>query len=210
MLPVLLLLLGVGLIAYPFIASGLETGRQSQVYSEYNQALRQNPSLQQILEDARQYNRALASGEIPGKAYEDMLNPTGNGVMGYVIVPKLNLTLPIRHGTGEEALRTGTGHLPQTSLPVGGKGTHAAISAHSGMAGAEMFTGLSKLQIGDVFYIEVCGLRLTYEVDRIQTVLPSDTSALEIDPKQDYCTLVTCTPFGVNTHRLLVRGHRVA
>ncbi len=211
-IPALLLLLGIGMIVYPMVATKEDARIQSEVHGAYEEKINAIPdtALETELEKARQYNRALLTGSVPPYSYRELLDPTGSGIMAYVIIPKLGLTLPIRHGTSMETLSKGAGHMPQTSLPVGGKGTHAAISAHSGMAGADMFTGLSELQIGDIFYIEVLGQKLKYEVDQIITVLPSNISALKIDPEGDYVTLITCTPFGVNTHRLLVRGHRVA
>lgn len=138
------------------------------------------------------------------------MNVTDAGIMAYVEIPKLNTTMPIYHGTDDAILQVAIGHIPGTSLPVGGKGTHAVISGHRGLPSAKLFTDIDQLVEGDTFLIQVMDETLTYEVDQIRTVTPDDVSALAIDPKQDYVTLVTCTPYGVNTHRLLVRGHRIA
>ena len=141
--------------------------------------------------------------------YEGLLNVTGRGIMGYVSVPKINVTLPIYHGTDSGTLERGIGHLLGTSLPIGGDSTHSVLTAHSGMASQRMFSDLPQLKEGDVFYLEVLNDTLAYQVDQIKTVLPHDTTYLGIEAEQDLCTLVTCTPFGVNSHRLLVRGHRI-
>lgn len=141
--------------------------------------------------------------------YEDLLNLANNGIMGYIEIPTINIDLPIYHGTTGAAMEKGAGHMEGTSLPVGGVGTHAVISAHSGMAGAKLFTDLDKLKLGDVFFVTVCNEKLAYEVDNIAVVEPTDIDLIRIDTQQDYVTLLTCTPYGVNTHRLLVRGHRV-
>lgn len=142
--------------------------------------------------------------------YESQLNIAGNGIMGYVEIPAIGVTLPIYHGTGADTLERGIGHLLGSSLPVGGESTHTVLTGHSGMASQKMFSDLADMQIGDVFYLDVLGERLAYQVDQIKTVLPTDTSDLGIADGKDYCTLVTCTPFGANTHRLLVRGTRIA
>ena len=141
--------------------------------------------------------------------YHSQLNLTGNGAMGYVEIPTIGVSLPIYHGTDDATLEAGVGHLLGSSLPVGGKSTHTVLTGHSGMASKKMLSDLNQLQIGDVFYLEVLGERLAYQVDQIKTVLPYDTTYLSITDGEDYCTLVTCTPFGVNTHRLLVRGTRI-
>ena len=163
---------------------------------------------------AEQYNAILVNAAIseggasaPPLAYADQL--TVGGIMAYVDIPKINVYLPVQHGTGAETLERAVGHVVGTSLPVGGESTHAVLSAHSGMASSKLFSDIDQLEKGDVFYIHVLGDTLAYEVDAINTVLPTDTSLLQIEEGKDYVTLVTCTPFGVNTHRLLVRGHRV-
>ena len=166
---------------------------------------------------AREYNKTISTVQIENidkiKAdlppYEDLLNLANNGIMGYIMIPAINIDLPIYHGTTGTAMEKGAGHMEGTSLPVGGIGTHAVISAHSGMASAKLFTDLDKLELGDMFFITVCNQKLAYEVDNIAVVEPTDIDLIRIDTQQDYVTLLTCTPYGVNTHRLLVRGHRV-
>ena len=142
--------------------------------------------------------------------YAQLLDLTGTGTMGYVHIPKLGVSLPIYHGTEEETLERGVGHLIGSSLPIGGSSTHTILTGHSGLASQKMFSDLDKLEIGDTFYLEALNEVLAYEVDQINTVLPHDTTYLGLEENKDLCTLVTCTPFGVNTHRLLVRGHRIS
>ena len=165
-------------------------------------------------EAAEQYNAMLANATIseggasaPPLAYAEQL--TVGGVMAYVDIPKINVYLPVQHGTGADTLEKSVGHVVGTSLPVGGSSTHTVLSAHSGMASSKLFSDIDRLEKGDVFYVHVLGEVLAYEVDAINTVLPTDTSLLQIEEGKDLVTLVTCTPFGINTHRLLVRGHRV-
>lgn len=165
-------------------------------------------------EAAEQYNAMLSGATIteggasaPPLAYDEQL--TVGGVMAYVDIPKINVYLPVQHGTDADTLERAVGHVVGTSLPVGGGSTHAVLSAHSGLTSSKLFSDIDQLAEGDVFYIHVLGEVLAYKVDAIHTVLPTDTSLLQIEDSKDYVTLVTCTPFGVNTHRLLVRGHRV-
>lgn len=165
-------------------------------------------------EAAERYNAMLSGATIteggastPPLAYAEQL--TVGGVMAYVDIPKINVYLPVQHGTDADTLERAVGHVVGTSLPVGGSSTHAVLSAHSGMASSRLFSDIDQLTEGDMFYIHVLGDTLAYKVDAIHTVLPTDTSLLQIEDSKDYVTLVTCTPFGVNTHRLLVRGHRV-
>lgn len=167
------------------------------------------------------YNQAMTPGAVESDSYtqaallaasedyEAQLNPTGDGTMGYVEIPKINVYLPIFHGTSVSTLERGVGHLLGSSLPVGGESTHAILTGHSGMASQKMFTDLAQLEIGDIFYLHILNETLAYQVDDINTVLPYDTTYLQITQGQDYCTLVTCTPVGINTHRLLVRGSRI-
>ncbi|HEM5338969.1 TPA: class C sortase, partial [Streptococcus suis] len=143
------------------------------------------------------------------KKYDSILNITDTGIMGYVEIPKLQTMLPIYHGTDDAVLQVAVGHLAGTSLPIGGQGSHAAISGHRGLPSAKLFSDLDQLVIGDTFMIQVLDNTLTYEIDKIITVTPDDVSPLMIDPNEDFVTLVTCTPYGVNSHRLLVRGHRI-
>ncbi len=145
----------------------------------------------------------------PSHNYDSLLNLGGNGIMGYIEIPCIQVNLPIYHGTDTETLERGVGHLLGSSLPVGGSGTHAVLSGHSGMAGQKMFTDLLQMKTGDIFYLHVLGETLAYEVDSLNTVLPHDTSLLGITGGSDLCTLITCTPIAVNSHRLLVTGHRI-
>lgn len=216
---ILVILLGAGAAAYPLIASINNEHTQSLVQTEYEEKLQQldTSEIDAALAAAREYNKTISTVQIEDinkiKAdlppYEDLLNLANNGIMGYIMIPAINIDLPIYHGTTGAAMEKGAGHMEGTSLPVGGVGTHAVISAHSGMASAKLFTDLDKLELGDMFFITVCNQKLAYEVDNIAVVEPTDIDLIRIDTQQDYVTLLTCTPYGVNTHRLLVRGHRV-
>lgn len=210
-------LLALGLLLYPLMSDLLNERYHSDVETVYTAAIADtdDTELAEQRRAAEAYN-ALLRGEAavstggasaPPVDYAKQL--TVGGAMCTIDIPKIGVYLPVRHGTGAETLERTVGHVVGTSLPVGGAGTHAVLSAHSGMASAKLFSDIDQLVKGDVFYIHVLGEILAYEVDRIATVLPSDTSLLEIEDGQDLVTLVTCTPFGVNTHRLLVRGHRV-
>ena len=216
LLPLLLLfLLGLGLVAYPIVSSYYTEKHQSQVHTQYQEVLERADSreIEEARTAAESYNQLLASGataaELDTLDYDSLLNLAGNGIMGYIEIPAIDVLLPICHGVGEDSLERGAGHLPSTSLPIGGKGTHTVISAHSGMATARMFTDLEQLEAGDVFYLHVLNEALSYEVDQILVVKPYQIDALKIDREKDYVTLITCTPYGVNSHRLLVRGHRI-
>ena len=216
---ILVILLGAGAAAYPLIASINNEHTQSLVQTEYEEKLQQldTSEIDAALAAAREYNKTISTVQIEDvdkiKAdlppYEDLLNLANNGIMGYIMIPAINIDLPIYHGTTGAAMEKGAGHMEGTSLPVGGIGTHAVISSHSGMASAKLFTDLDKLKLGDMFFITVCNQKLAYEVDNIAVVEPTDIDLIRIDTQQDYVTLLTCTPYGVNTHRLLVRGHRV-
>ena len=216
---VLVILLGAGAAAYPLIASINNEHAQSLVQVEYEEKLEQldTSEIDAALAAAREYNKTISTVQIEDvdkikeslPPYEDLLNLANNGTMGYIEIPAINIDLPIYHGTTGAAMEKGAGHMEGTSLPVGGVGTHAVISAHSGMASAKLFTDLDKLKLGDMFFITVCNQKLAYEVDNIAVVEPTDIDLIRIDTQQDYVTLLTCTPYGVNTHRLLVRGHRV-
>lgn len=216
----LTLLLGLGLILYPTISNLYNQRHLSQVHTEFQEVveLTDQRELDAARAAAERFNRQMAgnavqNGESASEnsegAYDHLLDLAGNGIMAYVEIPVIDVILPIYHGVSEEVLQKGAGHMPNTSLPIGGKGTHAVLAAHSGMASSRMFTDLERLEKGDLFYIHVLGMTLTYEVDQILMVTPTQVDALRIDPEQDYVTLLTCTPYGVNTHRLLVRGHRV-
>ena len=215
-----ILLIGLSLLLYPTVSDYWNSFHQSEAVAGYVQDVEDMSEQKkaEMLAAAQAYNQTLQTGVIPdlnlSKAekarYNQTLDVTGTGIMAYVEIPKLNTTLPIYHGTDDSVLQVAIGHIPGTSLPVGGKGTHAVISGHRGLPSAKLFTDIDRLVEGDTFMIQVLDETLTYEVDQILTVLPDDVSALAIDPNQDYVTLVTCTPYGVNTHRLLVRGHRIA
>ena len=215
-------LLALLLTLYPVISNLYNQEHQSQIQTAYQEVLEQTDTeeLERIRELAIAYNEAITPGtteetysqEALLAASEDYVNQLdlgGSGIMGYVTIPKIQVDLPIYHGTGSDSLDRGTGHLLGSSLPVGGESTHTIITGHSGMASQKMFTDLEQLQEGDVFYLRVLGKVLAYQVDAIYTVLPYDTNYLGIVQGQDLCTLVTCTPTGVNTHRLLVRGTRI-
>ena len=169
-----------------------------------------------MLEQARAYNETLVGKEdryilddSEAAEYNRLLDVTGTGIMGYVVIPKINVRLPIYHGTDPSVLEIAIGHIAGSSLPVGGESTHCVLSGHRGLPSAKLFTDIDQLKEGDQFMLEVLGDTLTYEVDQIKVVLPDELEDIEIEEGQDLCTLVTCTPYGVNTHRLLVRGHRV-
>ena len=219
---VISLVLALGIALYPMISAIYNEQHQSKIHTEFLQQVEDtdDSKLQDALQHARAYNAALngiladenfSETALMGASedYDAQLNVTGRGIMGYVSVPKINVTLPIYHGTDSGTLERGIGHLLGTSLPVGGDSTHSVLTAHSGMASQRMFSDLPQLKEGDVFYLEVLNETLAYQVDQIKTVLPHDTTYLGIEAEQDLCTLVTCTPFGVNSHRLLVRGHRI-
>lgn len=214
----LILLVGIGLVIYPMLSSSYMERHQSEVRTQFQEILNETPKedLEADRAAAGRYNRELAEGTLlrytteDGISYEEILDVTGTGMMGYVEIPSIDVMLPIYHGTGEDSLSQGAGHMPNSSFPIGGEGTHAVISAHSAMPTARMFTDLDQLNVGDQFSIHVLDEVLVYEVDRIVTVLPTEIEYLKIKPEGDYVTLLTCVPYGVNTHRLLVRGHRVA
>ena len=211
-------LVGLGLLLYPTVSNWWNSRRQSQAIVEYTEqtSAMDEAHVAELLEAARQYNAGLAADEgrfTPTPAdtteYENLLDVSDTGIMGYLEIPKLDVSTPIYHGTDESVLQSGAGHLEGSSLPVGGKGTHAVLSGHRGLPSSKLFTDLDDLEQGDVFMIHVLDRTLTYQVDQIVTVDPYDMDDLAIDPNQDYCTLVTCTPYGINTQRLLVRGHRI-
>lgn len=218
---ILAFVIALGLTLYPMIAAKYNAAHQSAIHSEYVDYVAQqdNSQLEEALAMAKEYNEALKPGVVESfsqdlllwasEDYADQLNIMGNGIMGYVEIPAIRVRLPIFHGTSDGTLAKGVGHLLGSSLPVGGVGTHAVLTGHSGMANQKMFSDLPNLTIGDVFFVEVLGEKLAYEVQETNVVLPYDTSLLEINPEADLCTLVTCTPYGVNTHRLLVQGKRI-
>ena len=206
----------LGLLFYPLVGELLNEKYHYDVETTYTAVIvdTDDAELTAQREAAEQYNAMLSGAAIteggasaPPSAYAQQL--TVGGAMVYVDIPKINVYLPVQHGTDADTLERAVGHVVGTSLPVGGSSTHAVLSAHSGMASSRLFSDIDQLTEGDMFYIHVLGDTLAYKVDAIHTVLPTDTSLLQIEDSKDYVTLVTCTPFGVNTHRLLVRGHRV-
>lgn len=219
------LLFGIALMLmmYPFIANYLFEHKTDSVVDSVQQTAEKLDDSEQKaeIEKAMRYNESLANGHVvltdPFKEekteedtaeYESLLNLTNDGVMGTVEIPLINVSLPIYHGTSDAILKKGAGHLQGTSLPVGGASTHTVITGHTGLSNAKLFTDLTKLDKGDIFFLEVMGEKLAYQVDQIKVVLPTEMDDLKIVPGEDYCTLLTCTPYGVNTHRLLVRGKR--
>lgn len=219
----LVILLGIGILVYPSLSEYLSELNGSRATASYDDSVLQleQARLDQLLAQAQEYNRQLA-GTSTGKAplsdddgnpitpesYWDLLNVDSAGMMGYIEIPKLNTAIPIYHGTSEAVLQVGVGHLQNTSLPVGGESTHAALSGHRGLPTRSLFTDLDQMEVGDRFYIKVLNETLCYTVDQILTVLPHEMDALAIEEGKDYVTLITCTPYGINSHRLLVRGVR--
>ena len=220
---ILIFLLALGITLYPLISNYYNEKHQSEIHTHYEEIIQQadNSDLIRAKELADEYNAAIVPGTQLSDAfskeallwasedYDHQLNVAGDGIMCYVQIPLIQVNLPVYHGTDSDTLEVGIGHLLGSSLPVGGTNTHSVLTAHSGMANQKMFSDLDKLELGDVFYLKVLGETLAYQVDQIKTVLPHDTTYLGILEGEDLCTLVTCTPFGVNTHRLLVRGTRI-
>ena len=216
-----LFLTASGLTLYPLVSNYVNQKYASEIQTAYQELIQQADD--SVLQGAKQravaYNLAITPGTADAYSeesllsaaenYDRQLNIAGNGIMGYVEIPKIQVNLPIYHGTDTEVLDRGVGHLLGSSLPVGGENTHTILSGHSGMASQRMFTDLEQLAQGDVFYLNVLNEMLAYQVTEINTVLPYETDLLGIVPGEDLCTLVTCTPYGVNTHRLLVRGSRI-
>ena len=215
---ILVFLTGLSLLLYPTVSDYWNSFHQSRAIATYASevAALDNDAYDELWEAAQAYNRRLArrkdpliqSGEDLAE-YQSLLDITGTGVMDYIEIPELNVSLPLYHGVDEGVLQIAVGHIPGTSLPTGGEGTHSVLSGHRGLPSAKLFTNLDQLREGDLFLLRVLDETLTYEVDQILIVEPDQLEALAIDPQQDYCTLVTCTPYGINTHRLLVRGHRI-
>lgn len=216
---ILVLIIGLSLLLYPTFADWWNSFHQSRAIATYSAQVANidDDKYQQIWTDAWAYNRDLTDRENSYfltdeqmASYEQLLNVGGSGVMGYVEIPSIGVSLPIYHGTDEAVLQVAIGHLEWTSLPVGGDSSHCVISGHRGLPSAKLFTDLDKLVVGDLFMMQILDETLTYEVDQILIVDPGETKDLVVQEGQDLCTLVTCTPYGINSHRLLVRGHRVA
>ncbi len=220
---VIVFLFALGLTLYPLISNIYNEQHQSEIRTEYMERVEKTDDgeLMEAWARAERYNKTIRPGTheeeafskesliVAAEDYDAQLNIAGDGIMGYVEIPKIGTDLPIYHGTDAATLEIGLGHLLGSSLPVGGDSTHSVITGHSGMAGQKMFSDLDQLRLGDVFYLKVLSETLAYQVDQIKTVQPYDTEHLGIVEGEDHCTLVTCTPFGINTHRLLVRGIRI-
>lgn len=218
MLLILVFFAGLSLLLYPSLSDYWNSFHASQAVATYSEEVRNlnADKYDRLIGEAREYNAALPGrykdfflSESDRSTYNALLDVNGTGVMGYIEIPTIQISLPIYHGTEDEVLQIAVGHLDWSSLPVGGEGTHCVLSGHRGLPSAKLFTNLDKLVAGDKFVIRVLDEVMTYEVDQILIVEPNDLSALAIEKGKDLCTLVTCTPYGVNSHRLLVRGHRV-
>lgn len=214
-----IIITGIGLLVYPSLADYWNSFHQSQAIMKYQERVTDLDTSQyeKILADAADYNKQFLDTGIKWHMtdeeqsdYNSKLSIDDTGNMGYITIPKINVTLPIYHGTTEEVLQTSIGHLEGTSLPVGGESTHSVLSGHRGLPSSKLFSDLDKLKVGDRWTVSILNETYTYEVDQIRIVLPKDLSNIQIEEGMDYQTLLTCTPYGVNTHRLLVRGHRVA
>ena len=214
----LMLFVGLSLLLYPTVSDYWNSFHQSKAIAGYVDEIAKldKTKYDDMLREAREYNAKLALN--PGRwkmtaedkaRYESILDVSGTGIIGYIEIPEIKVSLPIYHGTDEGVLQVAIGHLAGSSFPVGGEGTHAVVSGHRGLPSAKLFTDLDKLIKGDKFIIRVLNEIYTYEIDQVLIVLPGETEALAIENGSDLCTLITCTPYGVNTHRLLVRGHRV-
>lgn len=214
-------LVGLSLLAYPTFSDMWNRYRNTKLITDYEQNTQEisHEKKEQMLRDAEAYNRQHTvncivdafneeNEYVLSHPYDTYLNPQGDGIMGFISIPKIQVELAIYHGTGAETLEEGVGHVEGTSLPVGGNGTHAVIAGHRGLPSAKLFTDLDQMQEGDVFYIHILDHILAYQVDQIETVEPDEIEALAIEEGKDYVTLLTCTPYGVNTHRLLIRGTR--
>lgn len=215
---VLVAIVGLSLLLYPSLSNYWNSIYSTHAISVYSErvATISEKEYTDIWESAWNYNNGIRYGsqehilkDRDRHTYENLLNISGDGVMGYMEIPSIKVTLPISHGTSDEVLERGVGHVDWSSLPVGGKSTHCVLSSHRGLPSAKLFTDLDKLELGDTFMLFILDEVLTYKVDQILIVKPEETEALSITEGEDYCTLATCTPYGINTHRLLVRGHRI-
>ena len=214
---ILIFLVGLSVMLYPTVSDYVNQKNQSRAVASYSEEVENlsDVDYQAYFDAADDYNRRLAETpdafyrpeEVSG--YTDTLDVSGTGIMGYITISKIGVELPVYHGTSDGVLQVAAGHLEGSSLPVGGAGTHAVISAHRGLPSAKLFTNLDELEVGDTFTITVLDRTLTYEVDNISIVLPTETDELKVAEGKDYVTLMTCTPYGINTHRLLVRGRRI-
>ena len=218
LLIVVVFVAGLSFLLYPTASNLWNQAHQSRAIATYTEQVEKldDSSNKEMLKAARKYNKELLKkadhwklSKKDKKKYESLLDVSGTGIMGYIEIPKIDCSLPVYHGTDEGALQIAIGHLEGSSLPVGGKSSHCVLSGHRGLPSARLFTDLDQMEEGDTFILNILGHKLAYEVDQIKVVLPEEMSDLEIQEGKDLCTLVTCTPYGINTHRLLVRGHRV-
>lgn len=218
LLIVVVFVTGLSFLLYPTVSNLWNQAHQSRAIATYTEQVEKldDSSNKEMLKAARKYNKELLKkadhwklSKKDKKKYESLLDVSGTGIMGYIEIPKIACSLPVYHGTDEGALQIAIGHLEGSSLPVGGKSSHCVLSGHRGLPSARLFTDLDQMEEGDTFILNILGHKLAYEVDQIKVVLPEEMSDLEIQEGKDLCTLVTCTPYGINTHRLLVRGHRV-
>lgn len=214
----LVILIGIGLLSYPTVSDWWNSFHQTRAVASYAAAVSQmkTEDYDRLFAEADDYNRKLAGTGMKWsmtdeeiREYNSVLDISDNGIMGYIDIPRIRQTLPIYHGTDDAVLQIAIGHLAGTSLPVGGDSTHCVVSGHRGLPSARLFTDLDRLIVGDIWTMTVLNRTMTYEVDQIRIVEPEDLSELQIVQGSDYCTLLTCTPYGINTHRLLVRGHRI-
>jgi len=215
---ILVLLAGVGIIAYPTFSDWWNSFHQSRAIATYTETVEEmnDEQIEKMLQEADDYNKRLlkktnryAMDEEELEEYNSVLDPSGTGVMGYIQIKSIGVNLPVYHGTDETILQVAIGHIEGTSLPVGGASTHSAVSGHRGLPSAKLFSDLDKLREGDTFTLTILNRTITYQVDQIKVVLPEEVAGLSITAGEDYCTLITCTPYGINTHRLLVRGTRI-
>lgn len=215
----LVLLLGLSLLSYPAVADYVNSLGYKKDIENYQRDVNEleDSKRETMLQKARDYNERLlarslkisAIGKDERKEYQDLLNPSGSGIMGYIEIKKAGIYLPVYHGTGESELQAGAGHIEGSSLPVGGKGTHTVLSGHTGLPSSKLFSNIDKLEAGDTFELHILGGILTYQVEAVTVVLPREAGKLQIEKDRDICTLMTCTPYGINSHRLLVTGHRI-
>lgn len=215
---ILILLIGLSLVLYPSISNWWNETRSSKVISDYSELVAEldEDVYEQLWADAIAYNTARSGESNPfllteahKQAYHTLLNVDGKGVMGYIEIPTIGVSLPVYHTVNQSVLQTAVGHVEWSDLPIGGEGTHSVLSGHRGLPSARLFTDLDDLREGDIFMLRILDALITYEVDQVLIVNPGDVDDLRRVPGQDLCTLVTCTPYGINTHRLLVRGHRI-
>lgn len=215
----IIFLIGLLLVLYPTVSNFLSNREQKKVIREYSNIVNNmdKEEKEAMYNEAVDYNKKIYengmidySNPDAVEGYNDILDVSGTGIMGYISIPKINVELPIYHGTSDGVLQVAVGHLEGSSLPVGGENTHCVLSGHRGLPSADLFTHLDRLNVHDIFTISVLDKTLVYEIDQIKVVAPGDTQYLQIEDAKDYCTLLTCTPYGINTHRLLVRGVRVA